>query len=147
MQISKRDLVVSCGIVPVRFSDGEPLFLMLRARNFWDFPKGHKEAGEENIDTAIREILEETTITSDNLDFKWGKDFIETEPFRKKKDKVGRYFIAETSQTDLSLPVNPERGKPEHDEFRWVTYEDGLKLTNDRIGKVLTWAHNKIKGL
>jgi len=146
MQISKRDYVVSCGIVPVRFSDGEPLFLMLRSGVFWDFPKGRKEEGEDDIDTAIRETLEESTIKSENLNFKWGKDFTETEPFRKKKDKIGRYFVAETSQTEISLPVNPELGRPEHNEFRWVAYEDGLKLTNDRIGKVLTWAHNKIKG-
>lgn len=140
-------MVISCGIVPVRFDNGTLLFLMLRSGSFfWDFPKGRKEEGESDFDTAIRETREESTIKPENLDFKWGKDYIETEPFRKKKDKIGRYFVAETSQTEISLPVNPELGRPEHDEFRWMTYEDGLKLTNERIGKVLTWAYNKIKG-
>jgi bis(5'-nucleosidyl)-tetraphosphatase len=37
-------------------------FLLLRAFNHWDFPKGMVEAGEEPLAAAIREVREETLI-------------------------------------------------------------------------------------
>ncbi|SDI52884.1 bis(5'-nucleosyl)-tetraphosphatase [Proteiniclasticum ruminis] len=40
-------------------------FLLIRHKNggHWDFPKGHKEAGESSKETALREVLEETGLT------------------------------------------------------------------------------------
>lgn len=144
-KISKRDYIVSAGIVPVRIVDGEPLFLMLRAWTFWDFPKGRKEEGESDLETALRETMEEASIPSEAIEFPWGKECFETEPYRKRKDKVGRYFVGKTDFTDIDMPVNPELGKPEHQEYRWVSYDEAQSMTNDRIGSVLKWAYNKIK--
>lgn len=143
-KISKRDYIVSAGIVPVRIVNEEPLFLMLRARTFWDFPKGRKEKGESDLETAVRETMEEASIPPDRITFPWGKDCIETEPYRKKKDKVGRYFVGLTDFTDIDLPVNPELGRAEHEEFKWVTYEEAKEMTNTRIGSVVDWAYRKI---
>ena len=70
-------LIVSAGIVPVRFVNDEPLFLLLRSfGSFWDHPKGRVEDGEELLDAAMREILEETSITKDELNFRWGQKVI-----------------------------------------------------------------------
>lgn len=40
-------------------------FLLIRHKNgeHWDFPKGHKEEGESDRETAVREVLEETGLT------------------------------------------------------------------------------------
>ena len=39
-------------------------FLLLRnRRGFWGFPQGHKERGDTEIQTLIREVSEETGIT------------------------------------------------------------------------------------
>ena len=40
-------------------------FLLIRHKNggHWDFPKGHKEAGESSKETVLREVLEETGLT------------------------------------------------------------------------------------
>lgn len=143
-KLSKRDMLVSCGIVPVKLVDGEPLFLLLRSRWFWDFPKGRKEGEETDLETALRETLEESAIPESELKFSWGRDYYETEPYRKKKDKVGRYFVAETYFEGIDLPVNPELGRPEHDAWKWVTYDEAVEMTNERIGKVLDWAYQKI---
>jgi bis(5'-nucleosidyl)-tetraphosphatase len=140
-------LIVSAGIVPVRFANDEPLFLLLRAfGSFYDFPKGRVEEGEESLDTAIRETLEEASIAKDELDFRWGTDSYTTKPFNGYQGKkVGQYFVAETTRKDIILPVNPELGKPEHDGFQWVTYKEGQQLTNYRIGGVLRWANRKVR--
>ncbi len=139
-KLSKRQ--ISAGIVPVRKVGDQYLFLLLRAYSNWDFPKGGVEKGESFLETALRETLEETTLSKDDLNFKWGKFTKESEPY-KKGNKVAIYFIAETQKEKVDLPVNPEIGKPEHDEFRWVSYNEASELVNKRIQKILDWA-NKI---
>ena len=47
---------LSAGAVIVRQPDREPRYLLLRARDYWDFPKGIVEEGEESLDAAVREI-------------------------------------------------------------------------------------------
>ena len=43
----------------------ESQFLLLRnRRGFWGFPQGHKEKGETEVQTLIREVREETGILS-----------------------------------------------------------------------------------
>lgn len=144
-KLSKRDMVISAGIVPVRVVDGTPLFLLLRSYNFWDFPKGRVEEGESELEAALRETSEEATISEDALEFVWGKSSHTTEPY-KRNSKVGTYFVARTEQEKVEMPVNPELGKPEHEEYRWLTYEEARRLTNVRIGKVLDWANELVTG-
>ncbi len=131
---------LSAGVVVVRRQGDEYLFLLLRAYKYWDFPKGIVESGEDPLDAARREVEEETTIS--DLDFKWGFEYMDTGPYNR--GKIARYYIAETRQDDVKLPVNPEIGKPEHDEYRWVTYEEALKLVGERVKPVVKWARQTI---
>ncbi len=71
MTAQTRPRRLSCGVVVVRRSGSGPLLLMLRSFAHWDFPKGMQEADESPLETAIREVREETTI--DDLDFPWGE--------------------------------------------------------------------------
>jgi bis(5'-nucleosidyl)-tetraphosphatase len=133
--------ILSAGVVVVHQIDGKWQFLLLRAFQYWDFPKGGVEEGEEPLQAAIREVEEETTIT--DLDFKWGKDYIETAPYNRGR-KIARYYIAETLTTRITLPINPELGRPEHNEFRWVTCEDAEALVTQRVHRILLWATKKL---
>lgn len=138
-------LIRSAGIVVVKKVGDQYLFLLLRAWNFWNHAKGRVQGGETLLETAIRETEEETTIKKDELNFKWGYDFYTTEPYLKGK-KTGTYFVAETTREKIELPYSAEIGKPEHEEYRWVTFEEAINLTNERIGKVVKWANEKTKG-
>ena len=111
-------------------------FLLLRAFCHWDFPKGMVEAGETPLAAAIREVREESTIT--DLDFTWGELSIDTGPY--SRGKTARYFIARTGTEEVALPVNPELGRPEHSEFRWVDYREAHTLVSPRLHPVLQWA-------
>src|SRR6188768_2137818 len=71
-----RSTRLSAGVVVVRSTPPGWRFLLLRAFNHWDFPKGMVEAGEEPLAAAIREVREETLI--DDLEFLWGEDHLET---------------------------------------------------------------------
>ena len=53
----KREKACGCIII----DDGKVL-LVQQHQGFWGFPKGHVENGETEIQTAIREVKEETNI-------------------------------------------------------------------------------------
>ena len=127
---------LSAGAVVVREGAQGPQFLLLRAYNHWDFPKGLVEPGEEPMSAAIREVREETTI--DDLSFPWGETHIETGPY--SRGKTARYYLAQTDVVTVRLPANPESGKPEHNEYRWVDYNRARQLVSDRVQPVLDWA-------
>jgi 8-oxo-dGTP pyrophosphatase MutT (NUDIX family) len=132
---------LSAGVVVVRRTPDGWRVLLLRVFNYWDCPKGLVEDGEEPIATARREAREETTL--DDLDFAWGESFTETEPYGRDR-KRARYFVARTLTETVSLPVNPELGKPEHHEWRWCDFESAEQLVNDRLSKVLRWAQDLV---
>ena len=134
--VSESGLRLSAGAVVIRRDVDVTQFLLLRAFCHWDFPKGMVEAGEAPIDAAVREIREETTL--DDLRFDWGAEFIETGPY--SRGKIARYYLARTERENVSLPVNPEIGRPEHVEFRWVNYGRAMQLTSPRVRPVIQWA-------
>jgi 8-oxo-dGTP pyrophosphatase MutT (NUDIX family) len=134
--------ILSAGVVVVRRVDDRWRVLLLRVYNYWDFPKGRVEAGEDAIDAARRETREETTL--DDLEFAWGEKSVDTAPYGREK-KVARYFVARTASESISLPVNAELGKPEHHEWRWCDFESAEQLVPERLWPVLRWAQDMIE--
>ena len=127
---------LSAGVVVVRRAPREWLFLMLRAYLNWDFPKGVVEPGEDPLAAARREVREETTIG--DLDFTWGNDYAETA--RYANNKIARYYLAQTRIEVPALPIQPELGRPEHHEWRWVACAEALQLAPARLTPILQWA-------
>ena len=127
---------LSAGVVVVRRAGDGCRFLLLRAYRYWDSPKGLVESGEDPLDAARREVREETGLT--DLRFSWGLDYRETPPYGR--GKVARYYLAETDEVRVILLVNPALGRPEHDEYRWVTLEEARLLVAPRVAAVLEWA-------
>jgi len=130
----------SAGIVVVRREGGEWKVLILRAWRSWDFPKGLIEPGEKPLAAAQRETREETGLT--DLDFRWGHDSIDTELYTDAK--IATYFLAVTGQTDIELPVSPELGHPEHNEYRWASLDEARRLLPRRLIPVLDWAVKRL---
>jgi 8-oxo-dGTP pyrophosphatase MutT (NUDIX family) len=131
---------LSAGAVIVRRTPAGWLFLMLRAYRNWDFPKGVVDPGEEPLAAARREVREETLI--EDLQLTWGEDYYETAPY--SHNKVARYYLGETRTERVSLPVSPELGRPEHNEYRWVDVRTALALSSPRVAAVVAWAAGKL---
>ena len=127
---------LSAGVVVLRRADEGWRFLLLRAFNHWDFPKGMVEEGEDALAAALREVTEESGIA--DLVFEWGDGFTQTGPY--SRGKVAQYFIASTRTSAVELLVNPEIGRPEHAEFRWASLDEAARLVSPRLQPVLKWA-------
>lgn len=134
-------LAFSAGVVVVRRDHGGWWLLVLRAYRNWDFPKGMLEPGETPLDAAIRETAEEATIS--DLAFRWGEGYCETAPYRR--GKVARYYLAETMQEHITLPASPELGRPEHDAWRWVSFDEAARLLPPRLQPILAWARPQLE--
>lgn len=129
----------SCGAIVYRKFHGNTEILLIKHVNsgHWSFPKGHVEEGETEIETAKREIMEETSI-----DVIIDPTFRETVTYSPKKDtvKVVVYFLAKAKNVDYVAQEN------EISEIRWVDISHAahiLSYENDRT--IVTKAKNAIK--
>lgn len=127
---------MSCGAVILRDTPDGMRVLMLRVFRHWDFPKGLMEAGESPKQTALREVREESGITE--LTFPWGDVHLDTGPY--SRGKVARYYLARTSVATVTLLPSPDTGRPEHSEYRWLSFAEARRLAAPRVASVLDWA-------
>ena len=118
----------SCGAIVYRKHHGNTEILLIKHVNsgHWSFPKGHVECGETEIETATREIKEET-----GIDVIIDPTFRETVSYSPKKDtqKIVVYFIAKAKTFEYS-PQEEEIA-----EIRWVEIGHALSILtyeNDR---------------
>lgn len=131
--------ILSSGVVVVHWNHDHYDYLLLRAYNYWDFPKGMVEVAESPLQAAVREVEEETALTQ--LRFRWGDIYRETHPYNQGR-KVARYYIAESTSAAVMLMPNPELGRPEHNEYRWVNRTEAWDLLTPRVRAILEWANS-----
>jgi bis(5'-nucleosidyl)-tetraphosphatase len=87
-------------------------------------------------------VKEETGLT--DVAYPFGEDYKETIPYGS--NKIARYYLAETAEHAIELPVSTALGRPEHHEFRWVSFEEAEELLPPRLTVVLEWARNRLAG-
>ena len=122
----------SCGIVLL--NSDEFLLIQHPAKSngdegHWDFPKGHVEGSETELETAKRELIEETGIVNFRL-FDGFKHRIEYN-FQKGNEIVPKeviFFLAESNTKEVKL-------SSEHENFVW--------LNSDLAFNKLTYANAK----
>ncbi len=127
----------SCGaVVFAKESDTKYLLLQYEAGH-WDFVKGNVEQGENEKETAVRELGEETGITNakfvDGYREKIGY-FYKRQGATVYKEVV--FFLMESPTKDVKLSF-------EHIGFSWLTYEAAMdKLTFKNARDVLQKARD-----
>ncbi|MEC7712663.1 MAG: bis(5'-nucleosyl)-tetraphosphatase [Candidatus Thermoplasmatota archaeon] len=116
----------SCGIV--LFHSDE--FLVIQhstesneVQGHWDFPKGHVEDNESELETATRELQEETGID----DFRLINNFRQKITYKVHKNNTAIpkeviFFLAESSTKSVQL-------SSEHQNYRWLDFD----LAHDRL--------------
>ena len=125
----------AAGAVVFRRSERGIRLLLLRAYKNWDFPKGLVEPGENELDAAKREVVEETGLA--DLGYPFGDEYKETVPYAG--NKVARYYLAQADAEKIKLSA-------EHHEYRWVSFDEAEDLLPPRLAIVLDWAKKTITG-
>jgi len=124
----------SCGILIVHDED----FLLLHyPQGHWDFVKGHVEPDEDELETALRELEEESGI----------KDVAVLDGFREEM----HYFFKHEGQT-ISKTVVFFLGRVgdraveishEHQNFDWLPFKEAKeRLTFNNAKEILEKAYN-----
>jgi len=118
----------SAGAVIFRKENNEIYYLLLhyagatpRARDYWDLPKGHLEAGESDLDAAKRESFEETGIKELEFlpDFRSGIRYF----FKHRGKTVLKtviFFLARTKQKEVKI-------SDEHIGYQWLPFNQAYQ--------------------
>jgi 8-oxo-dGTP pyrophosphatase MutT (NUDIX family) len=110
----------SAGAVVVNENGGRRYILLLNAGK-WDFPKGNMEKGETELQTVLREVMEETGLK--DLKVLDGFRRVIEYFYRREGKNVHKrvvYFLAETSTERITI-------SHEHQGFGWFSYQEALK--------------------
>ncbi|MBQ8768750.1 MAG: NUDIX domain-containing protein [Oscillospiraceae bacterium] len=106
----------SCGVLPYRIVNGKREFLLVfeAFSKCWSLPKGHIEMGETDIQTALRELAEETGLTA-KLD--------------TSRQASIEYPISSFARKEVSFCLGEVEGEPkvrqgEIDKYKWVSAEE-----------------------
>ena len=121
---------ISCGAIIYNI-DRQIYYLLLKYPTYWGFVKGEVEPGETEEQTINRETAEEAGL----YDLQIFPHFRETQHYFYKfqgqlirKDAV--YFIAKTNSWKIKI-------SHEHENYKWCTYEEALKLMKIRANREL----------
>ena len=120
----------SCGAIVFYLKDDKEQILLIKHSNsgHWSFPKGHVEAGETEVETAMREIFEETGVKAD-IDTR----FREVVTYSPKKDVIKDviYFFATTED------YNTVKQESEVSEIMWSDMSKAIKCVSYKNDKSL----------
>jgi len=131
----------SAGLVVYRDTPEGRLYLLLHyPGGHWDFPKGHVRKGEDEKETAARELCEETGITHCTI-----RDGFRSKvrySFKRKKRTVTKevvYYIARTETDAVRL-------SKEHQDCDWLPAEAAHeRLTFENSRRILRRARAAIE--
>lgn len=103
----------------VVFHRGEQIEYLLLHSTYWGFPKGHMENGEDERQTALREVREEAGLDVTIHD---GFREIDEYSYRRKGESVEKqsvYFVAQAHERNARL-------SHEHDDLAWLSFDEAL---------------------
>lgn len=116
-----------CGCIIIE--NNKVLLVYEKNGNFWGFPKGYMEKGENEIETALREVKEEVGLDVEIID--------------KERRYILNYIIRDeidkTTVLYLAIPKNKEivMQESEIEKVKWCDFEEALQtLTFDNSKEV-----------
>ena len=114
--------VKSCGFVAFKQIENKNCYLIIKSLNGdVGFPKGHVEAGESELQTAIRELKEETGVEVEVIPgFRQQIEY----PLTRIPDAIKQsvYFLGRCTSDNVICQES------EVAEARFVSYEEALKM-------------------
>ncbi|CAH1164246.1 unnamed protein product [Phaedon cochleariae] len=116
---------VAAGFVIFRRFSTDIEYLLLQTSygiHHWTPPKGHVDPGESEMETALRETVEESGLHKEDL--KIFEDCKKVLTYQVKgKPKTVYYWLAELVNQNAQVKLSHE-----HQDFKWLGLEDACKL-------------------
>jgi bis(5'-nucleosidyl)-tetraphosphatase len=110
----------ACGVVTICENGGEKRILLVQhVEEHWAFPKGRVEDGETEIETARRELEEETGITE--VEILPESVFVDTYKCEKNGVSVNKsvnYYIGRVVSDNVNIQ------KEEVRDFAWLSFHE-----------------------
>ncbi len=127
--------IKSCGVVVFK-EDPELSFLLMRHKSRWDFPKGHVDDGESEIECALRELEEETGISEDII--KLDEHFRHANEYQVKQKKRNQELRDKTLVLFLGfIEENVEIVLTEHIGYEWIKWNPPHEIQERAIDPAL----------
>ena len=120
----------SFGVIPVKIVNHSPTVLLVRLQaGHWGFPKGHPEKAESPLETAARELQEETGLSiSSWIDATAIQEAYWYTRNHKKCFKTVDYFLA-------FVEGNVSLQQEEIAEARWISPKEAVSLLTFKEAK------------
>jgi 8-oxo-dGTP pyrophosphatase MutT (NUDIX family) len=110
------------GIATFRWDNNSPSYLLVHHGGaYWNFPKGRQESNETDIETALRELREETGVTKVKIIDGFREEYEYDFAAKTKKGepevvyKRAIFFLGEVLQADIKI-------SDEHIDYGWFDY-------------------------
>jgi len=108
----------------------------MQHKDRWDLPKGHVDPGETELETAYRELHEETGITKDDIVL--DPDFIYRNQYLVLKKRYGNKPRQKELVIFLGTLINAVEVEPtEHIGFRWFDWDPPHRVQEKAIDPIL----------
>ncbi len=116
----------SCGAII--YNDKNEVLIVKHNAGHWDFPKGHIENNETELETATREVKEET-----NINVRLYENYRYEIHYNPKEDidKTVVFFLATNQSNKL------KKQEAEIEKIGWFSYNDALNILTYDIAKDL----------
>ncbi|MCZ2846222.1 MAG: NUDIX domain-containing protein [Candidatus Bathyarchaeota archaeon] len=141
----------SAGAIIFRREGGNIYYLLLHYEaGHWDFPKGHIENQEAEIEAVLREVKEETGLEkikiipefTEKIEYSFRKHYSKKPEQREVPDngpllvpKEVIFYLAEAKEKNIQLSL-------EHLDFKWLSYEKAIEeVTYTNAKSLLKKAH------
>jgi len=117
----------SCGCIVL--NEKNEVLLIHSNKGHWGFPKGHMEEGETEVQTAIREVKEETSI-----DVEINERYRYTQKYSPKEDVIKEVVIFLARNIKGYQKAQLE----EVSEVKWFEFQEAIKIiTYDNSREIL----------
>ena len=134
--------IKSCGFIAYKEVNNVNYYLVIQSTNGdVGFPKGHMEKDETEIETAIRELKEETNIEVSLIN---GFRYLIEYPLPKKRDTIKQsvYYLGECINNNIICQ------EKEVEEAKFLTFKESLEvLTFDETKTMLQLANDYLNSM
>jgi len=117
-------------------SDGQVKYLVLNRKKHWtgwEFPKGGIDKGETELETVKREVKEETGLKAIKINsHNFSGKYLYKNVFKDRPGFIGQTFNLYSA---LVRKGKVNYDKREHKGYKWLSFEEALKIITKRNQK------------